>query len=214
MRLLLAYLRLHSATVRLLSAAALTALALGALLSLHTATGNAIPLGDANAERRDMVSQPILTTASPQARPIAAARLADARGVTADLQPSEAHLPPLMAALNCARTQSGQPAIGEDAALSKDAAALWRTMVERPDLSPASIIGSRYAFVAIVPLSLAAVQPADTAAAEAPVALCSFGGMDLSALDLAGLTTVGAAVFLDPQPEDGLDDSSAIIVAK
>jgi hypothetical protein len=89
-------------------------------------------------------------------------------------------------------------------------------MVARPDVSPSELIDGKYAFVIVLPLSRADVQSSEAiaGASEAQVALCSLGGMDLSTLDLTGLSTVGVAVFADPRPEDGLDDSSAIIIAR
>jgi hypothetical protein len=216
MRLFLAYLRFHGNIIRVLGAVALVVLALAVLLALRNAPAGLILLGNADAARPTASTEAVPYLAAAQPRPIASARLSDERGITADLPPSDEYRAPLLAALNCARAQAGQSALGEELELSREAAALWRAMVAHPDVSPSELIGGKYTFVTVLPLSLAAVQSSEaiTGASEVQVALCSLGGMDLSTLDLTGLSTVGVAVFADPRPEDGLDDSSAIIIAK
>jgi hypothetical protein len=216
MRLFLAYLRFHGNIVRVFGAVALVALALAIVLALRNAPAGLILLGDAGAARLTASTEAVPYLAPPQPRPIASARLSDERGITTHLPPSDEYRAPLLAALNCARAQAGQPALDEEPELSREAVALWRAMVARPDVSPSELIDGKYAFVIVLPLSLADVQSSEAiaGASEAQVALCSLGGMDLSTLDLTGLSTVGVAVFADPRPEDGLDDSSAIIIAR
>jgi hypothetical protein len=151
--------------------------------------------------------------AQPRPRPIVSPLSSDVRGVTAALQPSAQQQAPVLTALNCARAHAERPALRHDPKLSEEAASLWRALVTHPNVSLAELVRDRYTMVAIVPLTFAPVEAVDAASDGSNVmAPCEIGEIDLTTLDLSDITTVGVAVFVDPQPEDGLDDSSAIII--
>jgi hypothetical protein len=90
-------------------------------------------------------------------------------------------------------------------------------MVAQPDVGLAALVQDRYTLVTIIPLALAPMVSENSAASPqhaSQTQACVMGDSDMAQLDLSGITTIGVAVFPDPHPEDGLDDSSAIIVGK
>lgn len=212
MRFVLTYLRFHRNALTVVAVLVLAALLLSLLNSLRPVEERAVLLGNSDAPRQgaDERSAPA-HPANPAPRPIAASLATDVREATRDWQPSAHHEAPLRAALDCARSLAGLPTLTHDPALAQEAAALWQAMVARPDVTLTNLARDRYVMVAVVPLALAA-EPSENSASQASP--CAFGDSDMAQFDLSGITTIGVAVFPDPQPADGLDDSSAIIVAR
>jgi hypothetical protein len=222
MAFLLTFLRFHKqwllAVSILLGCVLLLALLIG---SFGTGTFGFTLLGDVNAARPAALPASGSALAPPQVRPADSVRQAApvARDTTADLQPSARYQEPLLAALNCAREQAGQAALTHDPQLSRAAAEMWRELVRHPSTTLATIAAGRYTQVTILPLTLAEPPaPPDALAQdvmlEQPQGPCVWGGIDITQVDLTGRTSVGVAVFPDPHPEDGLDDSSAVVVAQ
>jgi hypothetical protein len=218
MRLVLTYLRFHKAPLQVAGVVILTVALLGLIFSIDAVPSGFTALGnrDATRQRDPHVSLPRYDTA-PLPRPIAAPILSARSGVTAHLPPSAEYHAPLLEALNCAREHAGLPALIHEPALDGEAAAVWQAMVAQPNVGLAALAQDRYTLVSIVPLTLASVV-AEPSAASTQNALqaqrCVMRGTEMAQLDLSGITTIGVAVFPDPNPEDGLDDSSAIIVGK
>jgi hypothetical protein len=228
MHFLLTYLRFHQNTVKACAIVVGCVLLLSIIgLSRWSISGGRVLLGDVNAAPPPAPSlAPAHSVAAPPVRPANHMLQADsqARVITADLAPDAAYQQPLLAALNCVRAQLGQPPLAHDPQLSADAAALWKTMMLQPNASLGGLVGDRYMVAGVVPLSLTDVlvaQPGTDAAEEgveqthtASTGSCVMGGADMALLDLSGVSAIGIAVFPDPRPDDGLDDSSAVIVAR
>lgn len=219
MRFLMTYLRFHGNAVKTTGILMAVAFVLALLAWLRPLPGTGFTLlGDVNAPVvPPRAAEPIGYTAEAQARPIAEPLRTTERSVTADLLPDAQYQEPLLGAVNCARMQQSEPSLVLDASLSKEAAGLWKQMMLQPDASLAELVAGRFSQVSIIPLTLTDVKPleGETARAETlPTGACVMGGADLTAIDFRGVSTIGLAVFPDPYPDDGLDDSSAVIVAK
>jgi hypothetical protein len=218
MRLVLTYLRFHRSPLQAACIVVLTVAALGFILSASGLPSGFTALGNRNGVRQE----PQETTsprygAAPLPRPIASPLSAEERGISSALPPSEQYRAPLLQALDCAREHAGLPALAHQPELDSEASSLWQAMVAQPDKGLVVLVQDRYTLVAIIPLAIAPV-PAESSTASTQDALqvqrCVMGGTEMAQLDLSGITTIGVAVFPDPNPEDGLDDSSAIIVGK
>ena len=209
MRFLITYLQLHRERLTAAGMLAAVALILAAIAALWRADGAGLTLlGDIHAPPPATAAPPALQVAYESA-PAEGEGIEVARAVTAGLAPSAAQQQTLFAALSCVREQRGQAPLVLDTGLSEGAASLWGALMRDPEADIAALIGGRYPYVSVVPITLAADRP-DVTAAPA----CGTYATDVEALDLGDATTVGIAVFVDPEPGDGLDDSSAVIVAR
>jgi hypothetical protein len=208
MHFLIAYIRLRQDIIKVVCICVVIGLALMLLIAMHPSLSGFTLLGDVSAP------SPALDAAREPAYPrLGQEREARQQGLTADLPPSPKHREQLFAALACAREQRRQPALTLDADLSTEAAALWKALMRASAADIASLVAGRYHVVVVAPLTLEAAQ-AHADAYPAPQQPCLMGATDIGQLDLGSATTVGIAVFPDPRPEDGLDDSSAIIIAR
>jgi hypothetical protein len=210
MRFLLTYARFYRSAFA--SAAIVAVFGLLALLAftLRPATSNSLTLlGDITAAR-EPTTVPVDANSglAPLPRPIAAHIDTADRTDAVEQAPDERLQEPLLAALNCVRAGAGQPKLVLDQQLSDDAAALWQALVARPKASLGDLAGTRYVLVSVLALTLG------DSASTAPGAPCSFGEVDMTMLDLQQANRVGIAVFPDPHPQDGLDESSAVLVAQ
>lgn len=199
-------------------AGALATVAIAFSIALHGAqptTVVLIPLGDANAPRVELataapaISAPLTIrraapySVDPNSGP---ARPSSDRALTATRLPDIQYQAAALAALQCA----GNSSIIHDAALDAAAADLWRATVAEAELELAAVAGTRFAYVAAVPVALAPdLEPTDMTSAA-----CRFGGMDFNQLTLDGVNRVGIAVFADTDLNDGMDDSTVMIVGQ
>jgi hypothetical protein len=209
MHFLIAYIRLRQDIIKVVCTCVVIGLALMLLIAMHPSLSGFTLLGDVSAPR------PALDAAREPAYPRLGQPQHNTRqqGLTADLPPSPKHREQLFAALACTREQRGQPALTLDADLSAEAAALWKALMRDSAADIASLVAGRYPVVVVAPLTLEVAQ-AHADAYPAPQHPCLMGATDIGQLDLGSATTVGIAVFPDPRPEDGLDDSSAVIIAR
>lgn len=187
---------------------------LGLALGLSATPGRVTPLGDMSAPPVEPAAGAIAYDPNPAVRPAYVPLQAsiEARMQLATSAPSAEYGRALFAALSCARTATGHPNLKLDDQLSQDAAALWSALMRKPDADIGALTRGK-PFVAIVPLTLTQ-QPTDAYPAPAPDGPCAFGGIDVAQLDLGEARAVGIAVFVDPHPDDGLDDTSAVLVAR
>lgn len=219
MRFLMTYLRFHGNTVKLSGLLICVVFVLFLIAWLRPLSGARFTLlGDVHAPAVPTSdAAPVGYAAAPQARPIADPLRTVARSVTADLLPDAHYQQALLVAVNCARLQQGEPPLVLDASLSQGAGGLWKQLMLQPDAALAELVDGRFTQVSIIPLTLITGEPLEGAPVRAeplPSDACVVGGTDLTAIDFRGLSAVGLAVFPDPNPDDGLDDSSAVIVAK
>ncbi len=173
-------------------------------------------LGDSAAPRAEPAAPAPLIADPPVIRPAAPARTGPAsgparpgadRGLLATRLPDEGYAAPALAAIQCA---AGNGELARDTTLDDAAAGLWRATVAEPELELSTVAGNQYAYVAAVPVTLAPGLESVTATG----ATCPFAGMDFSQLNLSGLSAVGVAVFADADLNDGMDDSTVMIVGR
>jgi hypothetical protein len=216
MRYVLTYLRFHRQRVQALALIGALGVALGLLLGLRPTVGRVTLLGDTGAPPVHSGAVPAAYDVLPAVRPayVPLQARVEARTQLATTSPSAEYGHALFTALSCARAESGRPDLTLDSQLSQDAAALWSALMREPGADIATLTRGQ-PFVAIVPLTLTQ-QPAEPDAYPAPASdgPCAFGGTDVAQLDLGEARAVGIAVFVDPHPDDGLDDTSAVIVAR
>ena len=216
MRYVLTYLRFHRHRVQALALIGALGVALGIFLGLRPSVGRVTLLGDTGAPPVHSGAVPAPYDVLPAVRPayVPLQASVEARTQLATSTPSSEYGHALFTALSCTRAATGHPNLMLDSQLSQDAAALWSALIREPG-SDIGTLTRGEPFVAIVPLTLTQ-QPAEPGAYPAPASdgACAFGGIDVAQLDLGGARAVGIAVFVDPHPDDGLDDTSAVIVAR
>jgi hypothetical protein len=155
------------------------------------------------------LDQPLPSSAGPQT-----VAEAQARWSAAEIAQ---HQEAMVAAVNCARLQQGQPVLTLDSALSATAGDAWLHLIHTPSWSLMQLPGT-YALRGVVALDdtspdQAAAQAQHTATGQAnAVSRCTVGGFDATSLTLsADVHTIGIAVF---PPQAAWDSASAIVLVQ
>jgi hypothetical protein len=216
MRYVLTYLRFHRQRLHALALVGALGVALGLVFVLRPAAGRVTLLGDTSAPPIDSATVAVGYDPNPAVRPayVPLQASAEARTQLATSAPSMEHQHALFTALSCVRGAAGRPTLTLDDQLSRDAATLWSALIREPHADIVALTRG-YPFVTILPLTLTQqLMEPKAYPVPIPIGSCDFGGIDIAEVDLGDATTVGIAVFVDPHPDDGLDDSSAVIVAR
>jgi len=118
--------------------------------------------------------------------------------------PTTAYAQAVLDALNCVRGRAAQPPLVLDPSLSRIATQLGQTQQDIAALPDAQVGGA----------SLRVLLPLLADPAAPAVGPCSVGGLDLSPLQLDGVSVVGIAVFADPTATLARDFTTAVVLAR